>query len=99
MEDRTRMVMLPKEIKRNMFNAGIGIGSAVAFAMAQYQSSLTSSFLLHASFDDNTGIITIQMKGGRSYGYRVNKSMYDGLLSANSKGRYFIDNIKPLGNI
>lgn len=57
-----------------------------------------SSNLAAIGYDLNTQILRIRFNSGSLYEYSgVPKSIYNGLLSAPSKGRYFDQNVKKAG--
>ena len=56
---------------------------------------LRSSNLASADYSPETRAMTIHFKSGGVYTYAdVDESVYDGLLSAASPGKYFADQIK-----
>lgn len=53
-----------------------------------------SSAIKRAEYDEQTGRLTIWFPQGHSYDYcGVPRHVWDGLLSASSKGRYFNNHI------
>lgn len=49
-----------------------------------------SSMLRDCSYDDNTSELTVTFHNGRSYTYEdVGELTYDGLIEAESPGKYF----------
>lgn len=56
---------------------------------------LRSSFLRSADYDESTHRLILTMHNGRRYLYSgVPKNIYDGLIKAGSKGRFYDDFIK-----
>lgn len=55
---------------------------------------LNSSMIKQASYDAMTGILTLVMNGGTYRYLDVPQDIYDGLLTAESAGKYFAQNIK-----
>lgn len=54
-----------------------------------------SSNIAGVGYDHDTQELTVQFHSGRRYTYdSVPESVYDALMAADSKGRYFNDNIK-----
>ena len=57
-------------------------------------TTITSSLIREASFDAAGRTLTVVFNNGRSYTYQgVDQSVYDGLVSAESAGRFFNRNI------
>jgi len=57
-----------------------------------------SRMLLSVGYDRETSTLEVEFRGGGVYQYfGVPETVYDGLLSAGSKGGYFDDNIKKAG--
>lgn len=57
---------------------------------------VASSNLAAVGYDPLTGELHILFQNGRLYAYRgVPPSVYDGLLNAASKGRYFLAHVRP----
>jgi len=57
--------------------------------------SVQSSNLESVGYDEETKILEIEFKGGSVYRYyNVPKDIYDELLEAESKGKYFWRNIR-----
>lgn len=54
------------------------------------------SDVIHAvGYDDDTGVLEVIFNNGQIYQYRnVPRDAYEGLMRAESKGRYFQDNIR-----
>jgi KTSC domain len=50
---------------------------------------LVSSNLAAVGYDPAIGEMQIEFRSGRVYVYRVPYTVYEGLMSAGSKGRYF----------
>lgn len=66
--------------------------------MAAQTTQLNSSALASASYDDETQSLTVTFTNGRSYTYDgVGEELFLGLRDAPSPGRYYFQNIKPLG--
>ena len=58
--------------------------------------SVSSSNIKAIGFDDK--ILIVQFNDGSLYHYyNVNKSLFDGMLLASSKGKYLNENIKKQG--
>ncbi|WP_415428960.1 KTSC domain-containing protein [Acetobacter malorum] len=56
---------------------------------------LQSSFLISADYNETSKALILTMKTGRRYRYNgVPKHIYDGLVRAASKGRFYDDFIK-----
>ena len=79
-----------------LFLAALLIFSAVAFAADIELKAVESSFLSKAGYDPATKTLAIQMKNNSdTYLYKeVPQAVYDGLLAADSKGGYYVKNIK-----
>lgn len=59
------------------------------------RESVSSSNLESVGYDETTQTLEIMFKQGSVYQYNnVPKSVYDGLMSASSKGKYFAQYIK-----
>lgn len=57
-----------------------------------------SSNLASVGYDLKTETLEIEFQNGGIYQYSgVSKNVYDGLMNAESKGKYFIQNIKDAG--
>lgn len=57
-----------------------------------------SSNLQAVGYDDNQHILQVEFKNSTVYQYfNVERYIFDGLLSAESKGKYFDQNIKKAG--
>lgn len=57
--------------------------------------SVVSSHLERVRYDEDSMVLEIEFHGGDQYQYfDVPKNIYEGLISANSKGGYFHNNIK-----
>ena len=57
-------------------------------------TTLNSTFLQEATYDSSRRMLTVVFKNGRTYSYQnVDKTVYDGLISARSSSRYFGTNI------
>jgi len=64
--------------------------------MAVYQGNLSSSFLESYRYDTTSRMLILRMNG-TSYAYtNVPQSVFDGLLDASSKGKYFNARIKGI---
>lgn len=58
---------------------------------------LSSSNLKRCAYDIETEELKIQFQSGKVYSYQgVPASVYNGLLEADSPGRYFIQSIKDI---
>ena len=70
--------------------------AAVALAADIEMKSVSSSFLDKVGYDAQAKVLAIQMKNSSDvYLYQdVPESIYKGLLAADSKGRYYVKNIK-----
>jgi KTSC domain len=54
-----------------------------------------SSMMTFVKYDDDAGELDITFASGKTYRYlEVPSEIYDGLLDAESKGKFFNDNIK-----
>lgn len=59
---------------------------------------VSSSNLLSIGYDNETATLRIEFKNGSQYEYYgVPEDVFNGLLSAGSKGTYFDQNIKKAG--
>jgi hypothetical protein len=57
-------------------------------------TTITSSLIREASYDTTRRTLTVVLNTGRSYTYQnVDQSVYQGLISAESAGRFFNRNI------
>ena len=57
-------------------------------------TTITSSLIREASFDAANRTLTVVLRSGREYTYRdVDQAVYQGLVSADSAGRFFNRNI------
>tara|TARA_A100000172_G_scaffold64418_2_gene43889 strand:- start:2861 stop:3064 length:204 start_codon:yes stop_codon:yes gene_type:complete len=57
-------------------------------------TTITSSLIREATFDANSRTLTVVLNSGREYTYQgVDQSVYQGLVSADSAGRFFNKNI------
>jgi hypothetical protein len=57
--------------------------------------SVRSSFIVAAGYDPDTQIMEVEMTSGRSYTHpNVPPEVYENLLTADSPGRFYNDNIK-----
>jgi hypothetical protein len=57
-------------------------------------TTITSSLIREASYDTSSRTLTVVLTSGRSYTYQnVDQSVYQGLISAESAGRFFNRNI------
>jgi len=64
--------------------------------MAVYQGNLSSSFLESYRYDTTSRMLILRMNG-TSYAYtNVPQNVFDGLLDASSKGKYFNARIKGI---
>ena len=53
-------------------------------------TTLNSTFLKEASYDDNSRTLTVIFNNGRTYSYQnVDRSIFQGLISADSSSRFF----------
>ena len=53
-------------------------------------TTLNSTFLKEASYDDSTNTLTVVFNNGRTYSYQnVDRTIYQGLISADSSSRFF----------
>ena len=56
---------------------------------------LNSTFLKEATYNASTRMLTVVFTNGRTYSYQnVDRSIYDGLISARSSSRFFGANIR-----
>jgi hypothetical protein len=57
-----------------------------------------SSNLQAVGFDENQNSLFVEFKKSGTYQYfGVDKSIYEGILIADSKGKYFIEHVKNAG--
>ena len=57
-------------------------------------TTLNSTFLKEATYNASTRMLTVIFTNGRTYSYKnVDQSIYQGLISADSAGRFFNKNI------
>jgi len=54
--------------------------------------NLNSSSISSASFEN--GVMTLTFVGGRRYTYNVSESVFRGLVTADSAGRFFSNNVR-----
>jgi len=53
-------------------------------------TTLNSTFLREASYDDSTNTLTVVFTDGRTYRYQnVDRTIYQGLINADSSSRFF----------
>jgi hypothetical protein len=58
-------------------------------------TTLNSTFLREASYDNGTSTLTVVFTDGRTYTYQgVDQSIYQGLINADSSSRFFGSNIR-----
>jgi len=58
-------------------------------------SQLDSSFLREATFNQNTGILTVVFNNGTSYSYSgVDETTYRGFVNAHSSSRFYTSHIR-----
>lgn len=57
-----------------------------------YRQPVSSSNI--SSIGYQNGVLEIEFHGGRVYQYNVPQSIYNGLMSASSHGKYFAEYIK-----
>lgn len=63
-----------------------------------YRKSVDSSNLVSVGYDPTSRVLEIEFKGGSVYQYyQVPESVYRGLMSADSHGKYFDQEIKKGG--
>lgn len=74
----------------------MGRGEGVIMAGIDIQMfSLDSSNLVAAGFDPDNGIMVIEFKGGKQYRWDgIPQPVYDGLMSADSPGKYYYQAIE-----
>lgn len=59
-----------------------------------YRQKVHSSNLVFVGYDDENQMLEIEFKEGKVYSYSdVPRYIYESLMSANSKGKYFRENI------
>ena len=64
-------------------------------SMSRHSTTLSSSAITAATYDDDTGTLELTFTSGRSYTYQgVPQQVYDELCAAASAGTYFSQNIK-----
>lgn len=62
------------------------------------RTNVESSNLKSVGYDEENEILEIEFKHGGIYQYYdVSKDVYDGLMSADSHGKYFDRNVKKAG--
>ena len=58
-------------------------------------TTLNSTFLKEASYDNGSRTLTVVFNNGRTYSYQnVDQTIYQGLISADSSSRFFGANIR-----
>ena len=58
-------------------------------------TTLNSTFLKEATYNQSTRMLTVIFNDGRSYSYKnVDQTIYQGLISADSSSRFFGANIR-----
>ena len=58
-------------------------------------TTLNSTFLKEATYDNSTRTLTVVFNNGRTYSYQnVDQSVYDGLINARSSSRFFGSEIR-----
>ena len=58
-------------------------------------TTLNSTFLKEASYDNGSRTLTVVFNNGRTYSYQnVDQTIYQGLISADSSSRFFGSNIR-----
>jgi hypothetical protein len=58
-------------------------------------TTLNSTFLREASYDNSTSTLTVAFTNGRTYTYQgVDQATYQGLINADSSSRFFGSNIR-----
>jgi hypothetical protein len=63
--------------------------------VARRSTSLNSSALASAEYDDETQVLDVTFTSGQSYSFSgVPVEIYEGLASASSPGRYYHQNVK-----
>ncbi|MFY9181977.1 MAG: KTSC domain-containing protein [Kiritimatiellia bacterium] len=72
------------------------VGSVAAWAVDIEMQTVESSFLQKVGYDAATQTLAVQMVNSSDiYTYlNVPQSVYDGLMAAESKGAYYVRNIK-----
>ena len=74
---------------------GASRASSISNAVSSQPIPVVSSAIATVAYDQESEELTITFTGGNSYTYSdVPMSVYQGLMSAGSKGAYFNDNIK-----
>jgi hypothetical protein len=58
---------------------------------------VASSFISMVEYDFETHELVVHLKNGRVYRYTVSEELYYQFMDAESQGKFFIANIKPLG--
>jgi hypothetical protein len=62
------------------------------------RTSVTSSSLISVGYDPQSEVLEIEFHSGGIYQYSgVPQSVYDGMMIADSKGKYFHRNVKNAG--
>ena len=58
-------------------------------------TTLNSTFLKEASYDNGSRTLTVVFNNGRTYSYQnVDQTIFQGLISADSSSRFFGSNIR-----
>jgi hypothetical protein len=58
-------------------------------------TTLNSTFLKEATYDNSSRTLTVVFNNGRTYSYQnVDQSVYDGLINARSSSRFFGSEIR-----
>lgn len=66
-----------------------------AVAVMDGMTPISSSLLKAASYNEAAKVLTLQFVKGDVYNYEgVSKELFDGLMSADSKGKFFRKNIR-----
>lgn len=58
-------------------------------------TSLKSSHVEAARYDDAAGELQIRFKGGLEYGYQAPKEVFDGLVASPSPGNFIHRHVRP----
>jgi hypothetical protein len=75
---------------------GLSVGwKSVSASSAHERTPLESSSIARAGYDAAARALELEFRDGSIYRYRdVPREIFDGLMNAGSKGRYFIERIR-----
>src|SRR5579872_5340727 len=83
----TKPVVIAREVSLAAFDDLVGAHGPRLCGVEL--TPVTSSNLAAVGYDPSTGQLQIRFRNGREYVYQVPFSIYQGLMAASSKGRYF----------